>query len=126
MKKSIIAACVIGSTIMLSACSTTGGLSELGAYKVGTQVTVDQMGQIHNNVSTQADVVALIGHPNRQSEVNGKEIWYYDFSEVGQPFIGHNVSEASVFEFKHGVVVSHYKSGNGNQSSNPLLKAAGM
>jgi hypothetical protein len=68
----------------------------------------------------------LLCHPHRKNELSGKEIWYYDFSEIGEPIIGHNISEATVFEFKHGVVVAHYKSGNGNQSSNPLLKAAGM
>lgn len=113
------AACLLG----LTACGTT----DFGAMKTGTQVSAAQMAELVDGRSKQADVVAAVGHPNRKSQVGAKEVWYYDFSQIGQAIVGRNISESTVFEFNaKGVLVSHYKTGGqAGSSSNPLLKAAG-
>ena len=119
---------IIAATISLSACGTVPGLSDLGAYKTGTQITQEQMNSITDGKSVQADVVSAVGQPNRKSQVGVKEIWYYDFNQIGQALIGKNISETTAFEFNaKGTLISHYKtSGQSGSSSNPLLKAAGQ
>lgn len=95
--------------------------------KTGTQVTETQMSSLIDNRSKQADVIAAIGHPTRLTQAGTKEIWYYDFTQIGQSIIGKNINETTAFEFNaRGVLVAHYKTGaqQGN-STNPLLKAAG-
>ncbi|MDR7380417.1 outer membrane protein assembly factor BamE (lipoprotein component of BamABCDE complex) [Rhodoferax ferrireducens] len=119
-----IAAAVAG----ISACGTVPGLSDLGAMKTGTQVSKKQMDSITDAKSTQADVITLIGQPNRKAEAGGNILWYYDFKQIGQAIIGKNIDETTVFEFnKKGVLLSHYKTGGQpGTSNNPLLKAAGQ
>ena len=119
--------CLIG----LTACggTTSGGGNDFGAMKTGIQVSDDQMAQVIDKKTTAEEVVRLIGHPGRQAQVGEKEMWYYDYTQIGHVIVGgRNVSETTVFEInKRGVVISHYKtSGSGGTSSNPLLKAAGQ
>jgi len=112
----------------LAACGTVPGLDDLGAMKTGTQISEAQMSQVVNNKTTQAELIALVGHPNRKNQAGGKTIWSYDFTQIGQAIIGRNISETTVFEFNaKGVVVAHYKTGGqGGQSNNALLRAAGQ
>lgn len=116
-----------GFALALTACGTVPGLADLGAMKTGTQVMAEQMSQVIDNKTTQAEVVSLLGQPNRKAQAGGKEVWYYDFTQIGQAVIGRNISETTAVEFNgKGVVVSHYKTGGTpGPSSNPLLKAAG-
>jgi len=115
---------LVCTLIGLSACGALGGF---GAMKTGTQISQEQMDEI-NSKSKQADVVAIVGQPNRKTQVGAKEIWYYDFSQIGQAIIGKNINETTVFEFdSKGMVTAHYKTGGTpSNNSNPLLKAAGV
>jgi outer membrane protein assembly factor BamE (lipoprotein component of BamABCDE complex) len=118
----------VSMLVSLTACGTIPGLADLGAMKTGRQVTTEQMGQVIDNKTTQAEIVSLLGQPNRKAQVGAKEVWYYDFTQIGQAVIGRNISETTAFEFDaKGVVLSHYKTaGAPGTSSNPLLKAAGQ
>jgi len=108
----------------LAAC---GSMGDMGAMKTGTQVSDDQMGKIVNNTSTQADVVAVVGQPGRKAQVGAKEIWYYDFNQIGQAIVGKNISETTAIEFNSkGTVTAHYKTaGTPGTSGNALQNAAG-
>lgn len=112
----------------LGACGTVPGLSDLGAYKTGTHVTAEQMASVMDKVTTQTQIVAMLGQPNRKADVDGKTVWYYDFNQIGQALIGKNINETTGFEFnKKGVVLAHYKTGGQpGTSNNALLKAAGQ
>ncbi len=128
MKSTLLTLLVAAAVASLTACGSVPGLADLGAMKTGTQVSAEQMAQIADNKTTQAEVVSLLGQPNRKAQVGNKEVWYYDFTQIGQAVIGRNISETTAVEFNgKGVVVSHYKTGGTpGQSSNPLLKAAGQ
>jgi predicted small lipoprotein YifL len=120
IKKSII----ICAALTLAAC---GSMGDFGAYKTGTQITQEQMEKLTDKKTTQSGALTILGEPSRKAEVSGKEIWYYDFSQIGQAYVGKNINETTVLEFKKGVLLTHYKTNsNSGQSSNPLLKAAGM
>lgn len=125
MKHQFLArAAVLCFAAFLASCATTDGAGDFGAYKTGTQVTDAQMAQAVDNRTTQAEITAMLGQPGRKVQVGAKEIWYYDFQQIGHAFIGKNVNEATAFEFNQkGILVSHYKTGG--QAGNPLLKAAG-
>lgn len=109
----------------LSACGTAG---DFGAYKTGTQVTDEQMQTFADKKTKQGDVVATVGQPQKKELLGAKEVWRYDYTQIGQAIIGKNISETTVFEFdKKGVLLSHYKTGGApGTSSNPLLRAAGQ
>lgn len=109
----------------LAACgSMPSSVTDFGTMKTGTQISQGQMDQVVDAKTKQADVAALVGQPNRKVQVGTKTIWYYDFSQIGQPIIGKNINETTAFEFNNkGVVVAHYKT-NGT-AGNALLKAAG-
>ena len=116
------------SLLTLTGCGNVPGLADFGAMKTGTQVSEEQMTKVVDGKTTKADVLALLGHPNRKTSVGGQEIWYYDFTQIGQSYIGRNISETTAFEFSgKGLVVKHYKTNNGTpgQSNNALLRAAG-
>lgn len=119
---------VVAAITILAGCGTVPGLDNLGAMRTGTQISDVQLRQVVNNKTTQSEVVALVGHPNRKSQAGGRVIWSYDFTQIGQAIIGRNISETTVFEFNaKGVVVANYKTGGqGGQSNNALLKAAGQ
>lgn len=110
--------------IGLASC---GSMGDLGAMKTGTQVSDDQMGKIVDNTSTQSDVVSVVGQPGRKAQVGAKEIWYYDFNQIGQAIVGKNISETAAFEFNSkGTVTAHYKTaGTPGTSGNALQNAAG-
>lgn len=116
--------CLVG----LTACGSVPGLSDFGAYKTGTQVSTEQMASVTDKKTTQAEVVSLIGQPNRKTEAGGNTVWYYDFNQIGQAIIGKNINETTAFEFnKKGIVLTHYKTGGqAGTSSNALLRAAGQ
>lgn len=122
--QSMLICCVL----TVSACGTVPGMADFGAMKNGTQVTQDQMAQIVDNMTTQAQVVGLLGQPSRKLQVGKTEVWEYDFTQIGQAVIGRNLNETTSFVFnKQNIVVSHFKTaGSKGTSSNPLLKAAGM
>lgn len=128
MLKKIRVICGVALVASLTACGTVPGLADLGAMKSGTHVSDDQMAQVVDKKTTQAEVVAMIGQPNRKTEAGGNTVWYYDFNQIGQAIIGKNINETTAFEFnKNGVVVAHYKTGGQpGTSSNALLKAAGQ
>lgn len=128
LKKKIRVGLVSVCLVSLAACGTVPGLADLGAMKTGTQVSAEQMASVVDKKTTQAEVVSMIGQPNRKTEAGGNTVWYYDFNQIGQAIIGKNINETTAFEFnKKGVVLTHYKTG-GQQgtSSNALLKAAGQ
>ncbi|HET9113975.1 MAG TPA: hypothetical protein VFN66_08915 [Burkholderiales bacterium] len=96
--------------LSLSACGTVPGVADLSVAKSGTQISQEQMAKLIDNKSTQDDVVAVVGEPNRKAQVGQKEIWYYDFIQVGVPYIGKNIHEATAFEFNQkGILLTHYK-----------------
>lgn len=115
------------SLLALPGCGSVPGLADFGAMKTGTQVSDEQMAKVIDGKTNKTDVLTLLGHPHRKTSLNGQEIWYYDFNQIGQAYIGRNISETAAFEFNgKGVVVNHYKTnGAPGQSSNALLRAAG-
>lgn len=124
MKSTIKKSIIVIAALTLTAC---GSMGDFGAYKTGTQISQEQMDKLTNNKTTTSGAVAVLGEPSRKAEVSGKEIWYYDFSQIGQAVIGKNINETTTLEFKKGVLVSHYKTNSsGGTSSNALLRAAGM
>ena len=128
MLKKIRVICGVALVASLTACGTVPGLADLGAMKSGTHVPDDQMSKGVDKKTTQAEVVAMIGQPNRKTEAGGNTVWYYDFNQIGQAIIGKNINETTAFEFnKKGVVVAHYQTGGQpGTSSNALLKGAGQ
>ena len=118
---------IVGATLT-AALVGCGSLGDFGAMKTGIQVSQQQMEKIIDNKSTQADVIALLGRPNREAEISGETVWYYDFTQIGQAIVGKTFNETTVVRFnKKGIVSTHYKtSGQPGNSSNPLLKAAGL
>ena len=95
----------------------------------GMQVTNVQMERVVDHKTTSEDLIKMIGHPQRQTQLGDKTLWYYDFTSIAQSFGGgKNISETTVFELdKNSIVTSHYKTaGSGGSSSNALLKAAGQ
>jgi outer membrane protein assembly factor BamE len=125
MKDAIKKSIIVMAALTLTAC---GSMGDFGAYKTGTQISQEQMDKLIDKKTTQSNAIALLGQPNRKAELGGKEIWNYDYTQIGQAIVGKNINETTVLEFnKHGVLVTHYKTnGGGQSSSNPLLKAAGM
>ncbi|NDJ27654.1 hypothetical protein CQA38_03175 [Campylobacter sp. MIT 12-5580] len=91
------------------------------AYTQGTEISQAQLEKLQINKSTQTDVETIVGYPQRKQNLNGGEIWYYDFSKISANPFGGNVDESTIFEFdKQGRLKKKYKSSNfGNK--NPLL-----
>lgn len=116
--KSLALAALIGSsTILVTGCATPFD------YKSGKEITQEQLQQIPKG-SSQGDVVAKFGQPNRKQQVGTKEVWYYDYQKIGALFSG-NVNEATAFEFDStGKLVQSYKTNETGKSGNPLLDAA--
>lgn len=115
--------------VVVTGCQQIANVSAPLDYSTGTNVSAAQMSAFTENKSTKDDVVKSIGQPDNKSEVSGTEIWSYGYTFIpGVPFTTKkNLSETTVFEFnKRGVLTKHYKTGTDTQSSNPLLKAAGM
>ena len=125
--RTIAASLCAASLLALPGCGSVPGLADFGAMKTGTQVSQEQMTKVVDGKTTKADVLTLLGQPNRKTTVGGQEIWYYDFNQIGQSYIGRNISETTAFEFSgKGVVTNHYKTnGTPGQSNNALLRAAG-
>lgn len=92
-------------------------------YKTGTQVSQEQLAKFAPGATKQSDVVSAIGQPSRKEGLNGKELWYYDFNQVGA--LGKNISEATVFEWdSKGQLLQSYKTGKSGKTGNALLDAA--
>jgi outer membrane protein assembly factor BamE (lipoprotein component of BamABCDE complex) len=105
----------------LTACGSVGNV--LGDYEEGQRITDQQMRSFIDKKTTQDDVVAAVGQPNRKADADGKVIWYYDYQRIKS--FGKNVNETTVFEFdKKKVLVLHYKTGGTASSSNALLREA--
>ena len=116
MKKPLVLAA--SAALMLSACAT-----DFMAYKTGTEITAEQLAQFQPGVSTQAQVQAAVGAPNRRESLNGKELWHYDFNKIRH--IGANVNEATVFEWDaSGKLLQTYKTGSTARTGNALIDAA--
>ena len=91
------------------------------AYTQGKEVTAAQLEGFVVGKSTKADVEQVVGNPQRKQDLNGGEIWYYDFTKISANPFGGNVDESTVFEFsKKGVLTKKYKS-KGSGNANPLL-----
>ncbi|PLV63674.1 MULTISPECIES: hypothetical protein [unclassified Erwinia] len=120
MNKKIIIALVFSAS-MLSGCSALD-------YKSGTQVSAQQMAQFQKGKTTQDQVVQAIGNPPKKAEVNGKEIWTYNYTKIAGLPLMPNVNESAIFEWsKKGELLNAYKSGGSQgESDNPLLSAAGL
>lgn len=113
---------LISISLIASAVFFTGCASSPLDYKTGTQVTQAQLDQFKPG-STQQQIIASIGQPNRKESVGAKELWYYDYQKVGA--FGGNVSEATVFEFDSSAkLLQAYKTGKAGKSGNALLDAA--
>ncbi len=92
-------------------------------YKTGTEVTQTQMSQFVSGKTTQAEVIASVGHPNRKEPLSSKEAWYYDYNKIGA-FSG-NVNESTVFEWDASKkLLDVYKTGKTGKTGNALLDAA--
>lgn len=116
MKTSLVLAAA--AALMLSACAT-----DFMAYKSGTEITAEQLAQFQPGVSTQPQVQAAVGAPNRRESLNGKELWYYDFNKIRH--VGANVNEATVFEWDaSGKLLQTYKTGSTARTGNALIDAA--
>ena len=116
MKK--LAIVLIPMILSISGCSTPLD------YKSGTQVSDQQLVSFVKGKTTQTEVVKAIGQPQRKEPLNGKEIWYYDFNQVGVLFV--NASESTVFEWsKKGSLIQRYKTGFSGKTGNALLDARG-
>lgn len=109
---------VILSSVMLTACNVGQ------PYETGQYVSEHQMSQFNDGKTTQADVVAAIGHPNKKAQLSGKELWYYDYTKIVS--FGTNINESSAFEFNSkGKLIQHYKTGARSQKTgNALIDAA--
>lgn len=102
--------------------AVTAGCSTPLDYKTGTQVSQQQLESFVAGETDQQKVINTLGHPNRKEEVANKELWYYDFNQVG--VLGANVSEATVFEWDaNGNLLSSYKTGQSGKTGNALLDA---
>lgn len=117
MKKIILAISV--SAALITGCTST----DIGAYKTGTEVTQEQLGNFKIGESTQTDITQTLGQPERKQALNDKEIWYYDFTKIRH--IGANVSESTVFEFdKSKKLIQSYKTGSNGNTGNALIDAS--
>ena len=91
--------------LLLGACAAFS--PETGRY-----VSPEQMAQFEDGKTKQADVIAVLGHPNNKSQLNNREVWHYDYTKA--PYLGKIIDESSVFEFNaKGILLNHYKT---NQS----------
>lgn len=105
--------------ILLSGCAN----SPLD-YKTGTEVTQAQVAGFLPGKTTQAQVIAAIGHPNRKESLGQKEVWYYDYNKISAFFGGH-VNESTVFEWGvKGQLIQVYKTGKTGKTGNALIDAA--
>lgn len=97
-------------------------------HKTGTQITQQTLNSFTKGKTRREDVIAVVGHPPKKSEVMGKEVWNYTFTRIAAMPFQPNEHEDAVFEFdKKGVLLNAYKtSGSAGQSGNALLDAAGM
>lgn len=125
MKKTLLAFAIISGFILSGCNSLPEGVKDFGAYKSGTKITEEVMQQVKEKTSKQEDVIRLVGYPTRKEQISGKESWYYDYSRISHVASAEN--ETTVFEFNSkGILTAHYRTNKPANSSNPLLKAAGM
>jgi len=93
-------------------------------YKTGTEITQIQMSQFTAGKTSQPQVVASVGRPNRKEALASKELWYYDYTKISA-FLGGHVNESTVFEWNtSGKLLEVYKTGRSSKTGNPLLDAA--
>ena len=124
LKKSLLAISVT-TGFVLSACqSMPENMKDVGAYVTGVKVSDDVMAKVKDNVSTQDDVIRLVGQPARKDQVGAKESWYFDYSKISH--LAANESETTVFQFNaKRIVIAHFKTGKpAGTSGNALLDAA--
>lgn len=106
-------------SIFLYSCASTPFDS-----KTGSEITHAQLSQFAVGSTSQSQVAASIGHPNRKEAVGKKEIWYYDYNKL-HAFLGTFISEATVFEWDStGKLLEVYKTNQSGKTGNPLLDAA--
>lgn len=126
MKKLGLFTSAVLSIALLSGCANVRTPLD---YATGVYIEPEKVQQLKTQKATQSQVVKALGYPSSKSELLGKEVWRYEYSQISAiPFVGSDKSEASVFEWnRSGKLLDAYKTNGGNgSSSNPLLKAAGM
>lgn len=129
MKSKAIKTVVILSMTALAGCAGLQNASTPLDYKTGVYVPQETVSSFVPGKTTQDDVVKAIGYPNQKTNVSGKEVWTYTYTQINAiPFVGTNKFENTVVEWTiKGQLVDAYKSsGTPGQTGNPLLNAAGM
>lgn len=118
---------ILAMSILLCSCAKmsdlSGKIAGVKAYETGVYIPSEQMEKFKDGKTTQADVIAALGHPNNKSSLNKKELWYYDYTKVAAYSYEENINESTVFEFNSkGILASHYKTNQRNtKTGNPLL-----
>jgi outer membrane protein assembly factor BamE len=131
--KKIIAVAVIGVATLLQGCaatdqltsSVTSSVQNFGKSETGTYISPETMRAFVDHKTTEAEVVAAVGHPQSRQDIGKREVWSYGYTKLSS--FSKNVSETAVFEFdRNGVLQAHYKTTGASSSENALTKAAGM
>lgn len=120
MKNSIFKiaqACVV--VAVLSACSSTPF-----DHATGTAVTAEQLTTLKPGVTTQKDVLTLLGYPSRKNTFSGKEVWFFDYSRIGA--LGPSENTSTILEWNEQGILTTVSKGKGPSSGNALLDAAGL
>ena len=95
----------------LAACAST--------YRTGTQISGGQFAQFIDKKTTETELIARLGEPDRKTRAGAKEIWYYDFVQIAPEYMGGNINETSAFEFNgDGVLLTHYKTAGTAKAAN--------
>lgn len=121
MKKITLLAAVGLSMSLLTGCAA---IKDVVTYKTGNQITPEVMNSFNDGTTTKSQVVTAVGHPDAKEMLGELEVWRYHYTQIGGLPGIEDISEASVFEFKDGVLSSHYKTNAPSQD--PLSKAAGL
>jgi outer membrane protein assembly factor BamE len=107
----------ITAILLLIAVGLTSGCSAYKDYETGTYIPESELSTIKNNSTTKDDIIKKFGHPSRQTQLDAKLLWYYDYNKLSH--FGSNKRESTVFGFdKAGNLIEHYKTG---KAGNALL-----
>lgn len=127
--KIIKTALVIGIIFSANACTSTGNVS----IKHTTLTEVNQ--NIHDGMTTAAQVYQIYGEPGQKGYENGYEFWVYSFTagredglSIAQDVVGlgmlgektNNKSKTLTIVFSNGVVLNHSFSTSNFSSSSGL------
>lgn len=113
----------IFAILLVTGCSSTDSMLDLGAYENGTEVTQEDLQKISFNKTTADELRSILGHPQKTESMSDHQLWYYDYTKIRH--FGGNVNESNVFKISNNIVVEHYTSkGRSTATGNPLVEKA--